>query len=57
MRRAVLLGTAFLVASLYAAEEGKEKLKSGPQVGQAVGAFPVKDVTGPAKDKDPLCYI
>jgi hypothetical protein len=52
MRRFCAPALALLVATagLMAAE-----LKSGLEVGDACGAFNVKDITGPSKDKT-LCY-
>lgn len=52
MRRVCAPALALLVAtaSLMAAE-----LKSGLEPGDACGAFNVKDITGPNKDKT-LCY-
>ena len=43
---AVMLATSFVVAA---------ELESGLQVGDFVGAFNVKDITGPSKGKS-LCY-
>ena len=43
---AVMLATSFVVAA---------ELESGLQVGDAAGAFNVKDITGPSKGKS-LCY-
>ena len=57
MRGTLLLGAIFLAASVCLAEEAKEALKSGPQVGKGVNAFNVKDITGPNKGKGPLCYV
>ena len=52
MRRfcAPVLALLIATASLMAAE-----LKSGLQPGESAGAFNVKDITGPNKDKT-LCY-
>ena len=52
MRRfcAPVLALLIATASLMAAE-----LKSGLQPGDSAGAFNVKDITGPNKDKT-LCY-
>ena len=43
---ALLVATAGLMAA---------ELRSGLEVGEACGAFNVKDITGPNKDKT-LCY-
>lgn len=45
------IAIAFAVAGVVLAGE----LKSGLQVGEAAGAFNVKDITGPAKGTS-LCY-
>jgi len=57
MRGTLLIGAIFLAASVCLAEEAKEALKSGPQVGKGVNPFNVKDITGPNKGKGPLCYV
>lgn len=57
MRYTAMLG-AFVAAALAAgslAAEEKACVKSGPQCGQGVAAFHVKDVTGPNQGKE-LCY-
>lgn len=47
--------TAALLAAIIVAPASAAELKSGLQVGDAAGAFNVKDCTGPSKGKS-LCY-
>lgn len=58
MLRKTLLICLIAVASLAVdgAEKGEPELKSGLQVGDLVGSFEVKDVTGPARGRE-LCYV
>jgi hypothetical protein len=46
---------AALLAAFCVAPADAAELKSGLQVGASAGAFNVKDITGPNKDKS-LCY-
>ncbi len=55
MRRLVNLSAVALL-TLFSAYVFADELKSGLPVGESVGAFNVKDCTGPAQGKDPLCY-
>lgn len=55
MRRFVLPSVVALVA-LTSSLAMAGDLKSGLQVGQAAGAFNVKDITGPAQGQKDLCY-
>lgn len=52
-RSAALLGVLTLAAS---AALGGDAPRSGPQPGEATGAFDVRDITGPNKGKT-LCYV
>jgi hypothetical protein len=45
-----------LAMLLTAAGTVSADVKSGLAVGEDVGPFEVKDCTGPAKGKPPLCY-
>ena len=53
MRMSVVLTAALLASPLLHADE---KVKSGRQPGESVGAFPVIDVTGKFQPKS-VCYI
>ncbi len=55
MKKSLVALAALFVASVGFAVAA-EKIESGPDKGFSVPAFYVKDVTGPAKDGDDLCY-
>ena len=55
MKKSLLACVALVVASVGLAVAA-EKVQSGLEKGAKVPAFNVKDVTGPAKDGDELCY-
>jgi len=55
MKKFLLAFVALVVASVGMAIAA-EKVQSGLEKGARVPAFYVKDVTGPAKDGDELCY-
>ena len=54
MRMLVAISAALLVTSIGMVSAAAD-LESGLKVGEAAGAFNVRDVTGPAKGKT-LCY-
>jgi hypothetical protein len=55
MKKCLLACVTLVVASVGLAVAA-EKVQSGLEKGAKVPAFNVKDVTGPAKDGDELCY-
>ena len=55
MKKSLLACVTLVVASVGLAVAA-EKLQSGLEKGAKVPAFDVKDVTGPAKDGEQLCY-
>jgi hypothetical protein len=67
MRAAWVIGAAILslvgatdekdAAGGKATNDGKAKVLSGIQEGYGTPAFLVTDITGPARGKDPLCYV
>ncbi|MDH7568095.1 MAG: hypothetical protein QHJ73_00740 [Armatimonadota bacterium] len=58
MRRfAFLFGGLSLAIGANLGANAAPTPKSGLQVGEAMPAFQVVDVTGPNKDKPSLCYI
>lgn len=54
MKRPFMVCVALVSVSVLAI--AGEKIQSGLEKGARVAAFNVKDVTGPAKDGDELCY-
>jgi CheY-like chemotaxis protein len=55
MKKSLMACVALAVASIGLAVAA-EKVQSGLEKGAKVPAFYVKDITGPAKDGDELCY-
>lgn len=55
MKKSLMACLALVVASV-GLSVAAEKVQSGLEKGAKVPPFYVKDVTGPAKDEEPLCY-
>ena len=55
MKKSLFVFAALVVAS-FGLAIAAEKVQSGLEKGASVPPFYVKDVTGPAKDGDELCY-